>query len=206
MISGISVADNSCYLQHLQQLQKLQQSQSNIPSAEQVFSKIDTNGDGSISKDEFTTFQSSVAKQSESSIMGSQSDSTSAFLALLQSAGLAAAESSTSTTAASKSTTSQKSSTTADQLFSKIDTNGDGSISKDEFAKVGASIHRDRHRAAHKAGPKSGSTSPVNKLFSNIDTSGDRYISKDEMITFFTNLGSTTNSGTAVGNKLTTTV
>jgi Ca2+-binding EF-hand superfamily protein len=138
--------------------------------------------------------------------MGSQSDSTSAFLALLQSAGLATAESSTSTTAASKSTTSQKSSTTADQLFSKIDTNKDGSISKDEFAKAGASIHRDRHRAAHKAGPKSGSTSPVNKLFSNIDTSGDRYISKDEMITFFTNLGATTNSSTAVGSKLTTTV
>ncbi|MCX5816526.1 MAG: EF-hand domain-containing protein [Proteobacteria bacterium] len=147
-----------------------------------------------------------MAKQFESSIMGSQTDSTSAFLALLQSAGLATAGSSTSTTAASNSTTSQKSSTTTDQLFSKIDTNGDGSINKDELAKAGAAIHRHHHHGAHKAGSKSGSASPLNQLFSNIDTNGDGSISKDEMITFFTNLGATTNSSTTVGNKLTATV
>ena len=206
MISGISGVDNSYYLQYLQQLKQLQQSQSSGPPADKLFSKIDTNGDGSISKDEFSTFQSSMTKQSESSIMGSQADSTSAFLALLQSAGLAAADSSTSPTAASNATTSQKSSTKADQLFSKIDTNGDGTISKDEFAKAGAAIHRHRHHGAHKTGSLSSSASPRNQLFSKIDTDGDGSVSKDEMITFVTSLGKTANSNKTVGSKLTATV
>ena len=127
MISGISGVDSSNYLQQLRQVQ------SSGLSASQLFSKIDTNGDGSISKDEFSTYKSSMAAQFESSILGSQTDSTSSLLALLQSAGLATAGSSASSTATSTSPSSLNGGITAAQLFDKIDTNGDGSISKDEM-------------------------------------------------------------------------
>jgi Ca2+-binding EF-hand superfamily protein len=200
MIGGISGLDS------LYNLQQLRQSQSGSISDAQLFSKIDANGDGSISKDEFSTFQSNMATQFKNSIMGSQTDSTSALLALLQSAGLAASGSSALSTAASDSTPSLKNSTTADQLFSKIDTNGDKSISKDEFAKAGLTIHHHQRRNAYKAGSQNGSPSHLDQLFTKIDTNGDGSISQDEITTFITNLGSIINSNTANRNKLTTTV
>jgi hypothetical protein len=136
--------------------------------------------------------------------MGSQSDSTSTLLALLQSAGLATAGSSGSTTAASNPATTLNTGTPAAQLFGKIDANGDGSISKDEFVKVGATIHRPHH-GAHKAGSLSGSSSPLDQLFGKIDTNGDGALTKDEVTTFLTNLGTMMDANT-IGNKLTATI
>jgi Ca2+-binding EF-hand superfamily protein len=199
MISGISGVDSSYYLR------QLQQSQTSGLSTAQVFGAIDTNRDGSISKDELTTYQSNMATQFKSSVMGSQADSTSALLALLQSAGLATAGSSASTAATSNSTTSLNSNTTAAQLFSKIDTNGDGSISKVEFAKAGAAIHRHHHHGAQKTDSQNGQASPMNQLFSKIDTNGDGSVNNDELTTFLTNLGTMTNPATTTGKKLTAT-
>jgi Ca2+-binding EF-hand superfamily protein len=193
MISGISGVGNSNYLQ------QMQQSQPAGLSAVQIFGKIDTNGDGSVSKDEFTAFQTNMPIQFQSAVMGSQVDSTSSLLALLQSAGQATTETSNPVV----STATPGNGTIAAQLFGKIDTNGDGSISKDEWAKLGTTMHRSRHHGAHKAGPQKGST--LDQLFNSLDTNKDGSVSKDEMTTFLTNLGVITN-GSKLGNKLTATV
>jgi Ca2+-binding EF-hand superfamily protein len=193
MISGISGVQNTY------QLQQLMQPQSANLSAAQVFGKIDTNGDGSVSKDEFTAFQTNMPIQFQNAVMGSQADSTSSLLALLQSAG----QVTTGTGASTVSTASQNGGTIAAQLFGKIDTNGDGSISKDEFAKLGTTFHRSRQHGAHKAGPHKSST--LDQLFKSVDSDGDGSVSKDEMMTFLTNLGVTTNTG-MLGKKLTATV
>ena len=194
MISGISGVGNSNYLQ------QMQQSQPAGLSAVQIFGKIDTNGDGSVSKDEFTAFQTNMPIQFQSAVMGSQVDSTSSLLALLQSAGQAT----TATTNPVVSAATPGNGTIAAQLFGKIDLNGDGSISKDEWAKLGTTMHRSRHHGAHnKAGPQKGST--LDQLFNSLDTNKDGSVSKDEMTTFLTNLGVITN-GSTLGNKLTATV
>ena len=66
MISGISGVNNYDYLWQLQQ----SGSQSGNISADEVFSKIDANGDGSISKDELSAFQSKLDAQSAGSATG----------------------------------------------------------------------------------------------------------------------------------------
>jgi Ca2+-binding EF-hand superfamily protein len=193
MISGISGVQNTY------QLQQLMQPQSANLSAAQVFGKIDTNGDGSVSKDEFTAFQTNMPIQFQNAVMGSQVDSTSSLLALLQSAGQVTA----GTGAPTVSTASPNGGTIAAQLFGKIDTNGDGSISKDEFAKLGTTFQRNRQHGTHKADRQIGST--LDQLFKSVDSNGDGSLTKDEMTTFLTNLGVTTNRS-MLGRNLTATV
>jgi Ca2+-binding EF-hand superfamily protein len=127
MISGISGVSNYDYLWQLGQYG----SQSGKTSADKVFSKIDANGDGSISKDELSAFQSNMQTQFKTSVMGSQTDSTS-LLNLLEAISQAATTNGTSGTTAGSASQSAVGST--DVLFSKIDTNLDGSISKDELS------------------------------------------------------------------------
>ena len=126
MISGISGVSNYDYLWQLGQYG----SQSGKTSADKVFSKIDANGDGSISKDELSAFQSNMQTQFKTSVMGSQTDSTS-LLNLLEAISQAATTNGTSGTTAGSASQSAVGST--DVLFSKIDTNLDGSISRDEL-------------------------------------------------------------------------
>ena len=127
MISGISGVNNYDYLWQLQQ----SGSQSGNISADEVFSKIDANGDGSISKDELSAFQSNMQAQFKNSVMGSQTDSTS-LLSLLEAISQTATTNSASGTTAGSASQSAGGST--DEVFSKIDANGDGSISKDELS------------------------------------------------------------------------
>jgi len=60
-------------------------------------------------------------------------------------------------------------------VFNKLDTNGDGKLSKEEFSKM---VERMREKAKSK-----GKTLPVGsgeRLFNRIDTNHDGYISLDE--------------------------
>jgi Ca2+-binding EF-hand superfamily protein len=193
MINGISGIRNSNYLQ------QLVQPQSAGLSASQIFGKIDTNGDGSVSKDEFSAFQTNMPIQFQNAVMGSEADSTSSLLALLQSAGQVTAGAGNPTV----STAGSNGGAIAAQLFGKVDTNKDGFISKDEFAKLGTTFHRNRQSGTHKAGAQGGST--LNQLFSSVDANGDGSLTKDEMTTFLANLGVTTKAS-MLGKKLTATV
>jgi Ca2+-binding EF-hand superfamily protein len=175
MISGISGVSNYDYLWQLRQYG----SQRGNMSAEEVFSKIDTSGDGSISKDEFTAFQSNPQTPFENSAMGSRTDSASLL-------GLLAALSQAATTGPTAGSGSQSTGGATDELFSKIDTNGDGVISKDELAKARATIHHHHHhhRKSSDATSQVNATSPFDLLFSKIDSNGDGSLSKDELSTF----------------------
>jgi Ca2+-binding EF-hand superfamily protein len=100
MISAVSGASNYDYLSQLRRSGLT----SNSSSVDQVFNKIDTNGDGLISKDELAKAQATThphhhGRHGHASGATSQTNATSPL----------------------------------DQLFGKIDTNGDGLISKDEL-------------------------------------------------------------------------
>jgi len=172
MISAVSGTNNYNY--YLSQLR--QSGSQGGTTSDKLFSKIDANGDGSISKDELSAFESSMQAQFQNSVTGSQQDSMS-LLALLQ--GASGADGSTSNTGA---TTAQ--STSANDLFSKIDTNGDGSISKDELAKAMSGHHHHHHAESTDSSSQAQASSPLDQLFSKIDTNGDGSISKDELTTF----------------------
>jgi Ca2+-binding EF-hand superfamily protein len=196
MISGISGVNNYDYLWQLQQ----SGSQSGKISAADVFSKIDANGDGSISKDELSAFQSNMQAQFKDSVMGSQTDSTS-LLSLLEAISQTATPNGTSGTAAGSASQSAGGST--DALFSKIDTNGDGSISKDELAKAQATMphhHHHHHAKSSDATSQANVTSPFDQLFSKIDTNGDGSISKDELSAFQSKLDAQS-AGSATGTS-----
>ena len=61
-----------------------------------------------------------------------------------------------------------------ERLFSKADTNGDGSIDQSEFSQLFAKM------LAHKGEGAQASSLASNNLFASLDTNGDGTISKDE--------------------------
>jgi Ca2+-binding EF-hand superfamily protein len=108
------------------------QSKSQV-SMEEIFSKIDTDGDGVISKNEFDKAKSNVQGKITDTLAGAQSSaSTSSLLSLLE----ASAKLSSSSTSGSGGVQSQIADIASDQVFSKLDTNGDGVVSKDEMTSV----------------------------------------------------------------------
>ena len=162
-ISGISGMDSYYYLSQLFR-QSSSSSSSSSSSLSDLFASIDTNGDGSISKSELATALDNQDGGLTNSVMGSQTDSAS-LVSLLQDA--AQLDSATGTTAS------------MDQLFGKIDTNGDGSISKSELETFASTVETQSGSTA------SGSdTSAVDQLFAAIDTNGDGSISESELETF----------------------
>ena len=154
MISGTSGVSNYDYLRQLGQYG----SQSGKTSADEVFSKIDANGDGSISKDELSAFQSNMQTQFKNSVMGSQTDSAS-LLSLLEAISRTATSNSASGTTAGSASQSAGGST--DALFSKIDTNGDGSISKDELSAFQSKL--DAQSAGSATGTNTGTSAVSNQ-------------------------------------------
>jgi hypothetical protein len=173
-------------------LSKLRQAQGGNNLGNKLFGKIDTNKDDSISKDEWTAFQSSLTTQLQSTQSSSGAGSVSTLLSLLQNPA--------QTGTAAASTTSG---TTADSAFAKIDANGDGSISKDELTKAIFSVRHHMHLGSADATAQTGSSSAINDLFGKIDTNGDGSLSKDELTAFQSSLttqlmnGTTTTDSTA---------
>jgi hypothetical protein len=82
-------------------------------------------------------------------------------------------------------------------LFNKLDTNGDGKLSREEFAKM---VERMREKAKSK-----GKTLPAGtgeRLFNRIDTNHDGYISLDEFKTMREKAAARAKKGKAGTNNL----
>ncbi len=155
MISSIGSNSSSLY-EYLMQLRASGSSTSSTSSTsttDDLFSKIDTSGDGTVSEDEFNTFRSEMEAQFKNSVMTSKYDSTGAatstddlfskvdsdgdgtvsedefgmFRSAMESHGAPPPPPPPDSSASSSSSSS------IDDLFGKIDTDGDGTVSEDEF-------------------------------------------------------------------------
>jgi Ca2+-binding EF-hand superfamily protein len=151
MINGIGGA--SC-LDYLYQMQSTQQSTG--LSADELFSAIDTNGDGTINKDEFEKHRAQKAQGTMPSLMNLLNGSVQLgkleeIIKAVLSGGQA----------------SQDGGPSVDDILKKMDTDGDGKISKAEFIANGP-------RGAKQGGPS------AEEIFNKIDTDGDGAITKEE--------------------------
>ena len=119
-------------------------------TAGDLFNQIDTDGDGAISKDEASAFRSKISAEIQAMLLLSQAQNG---------------------TGAATTVNAGVSGPTADSIFAKLDTDGNGSISKDEFTAA----FNNRNQANG-----TGAGDRVAKLFDKIDTNGDGSISPDE--------------------------
>jgi Ca2+-binding EF-hand superfamily protein len=117
-------------------------------STADLFKQIDTDGDGAISKDEATAFRSKLSAQIQALMLQLQE--------LNGTVGTTTADAGVA-------------SPSADAIFAKLDADGNGSISKDEFTAAFTNRHH-----------SDGAGDRAAKLFDKIDTNGDGSISKDE--------------------------
>ena len=115
---------------------------------DELFAKIDTDGDGLISKDEATSFRSKFSAQVQALMLQIQEHRG---------------------TAGETTAKAGVDLPSADDIFAKLDTDANGSITKDEFT---AAFNRRHH--ADESGDRAA------KLFSRVDTDGDGSISKEE--------------------------
>jgi Ca2+-binding EF-hand superfamily protein len=175
-------------------------------SSDDVFAKLDKNGDGTISQDEMTAVFGSTDGASKFSAADTDGDGK-----------VTAAELKTAMEKAGQENMQSKMS---EDLFAKLDSNSDNSISKDEMTAVfgstdGASkfsaadtngdgkVTLDELQAAmEKAGPPppppsgaSGtSSSSTETVFNSLDTNGDGTISQAELAAFLEQNTTTTSS------------
>jgi len=170
-ISGISGMDSYYYLSQLMR----QSSSSSSSSTTDLFNTIDTNGDDSISESELTSGLESSSGGLASSVLGSQTDSTSLVSLLEDAAQLDAA---TGTT------------TSADELFSKI-SDGGSSISESQFESYVESLSgQSGSSTSGSSATSSSDASAIDQLFSAIDTNGDGSISESEFESYVESLES----------------
>jgi Ca2+-binding EF-hand superfamily protein len=135
---------------------------------QEIFSQIDTNGDGSIDKAEFTAFGKLMAEK-----MGAPDQSDEIFSAidtdgdgLLTETEMDAFKPSGGPNAADMKPNRQ-------DMFNQIDTNGDSSIDKAEFAAFGELMAEE-----------TGAPDRSDEIFSMMDTDGDGLISEAEADAF----------------------
>ncbi len=120
----------------------------------QLFNKLDTNGDGSISTDELG--QSKLATD-----FGASVNDVITLMDSNQDGGISQSE----LDSGLKNLQQQMQS----EMLKKLDTNGDGVLSQDELA------------AGLSAGASGSATGDVSKLFSALDTNGDGSVSESEL-------------------------
>ncbi len=123
MVGGISGAGTSAYLTQVRQMMANSStvsggsdqiaatgyqsaSKTRVLSLDQAFGKMDTNGDGTISKEELKKAKTTMEGQITDALANFQSGSTASLMSLLQG---------------------------SDQVFSQMDANSDGAISKEEL-------------------------------------------------------------------------
>jgi Ca2+-binding EF-hand superfamily protein len=145
VISGISGMGTSFYLAQMRRaasntvstagfsqsdVSKSQSPSKSQVSMEEIFSKIDKDGDGAITKDEFDKAKSNV-QEKMTDTMASAQPSTSSLLSLLE----ASAKLNSKGTSDLENVQSKIAGIVSDQVFSKLDTNGDGVVSQDELTQ-----------------------------------------------------------------------
>jgi Ca2+-binding EF-hand superfamily protein len=141
-------------------------------SASEMFSKMDTDGDGALSESEFTAARPSDVTEEMAANLYSSFDSDS-------SGSLTSSE---FTTAMNNmpppppiSSSSSSSESDVSTLFDALDTNGDGSVSKAELAAALSSTDTSG------SGSTSSSSSDSSKSFDALDTNKDGVVSADEL-------------------------
>ena len=125
----------------------------NSTSTDDLFSKMDSNGDGSLSKDELGKGMKDILPP----------PSTMDF-----------AQSRTSDT----NSTNSKGDGDGDDLFGKIDTDGNGSVSKEELQSLVAKMAADSNTDSTSS---ASTTSASDDLFAKLDANGDGSLSKTEL-------------------------
>jgi len=136
---------------------------STAPSLEDIFSQMDTDGDGSVTQAEFDSFKPPKPDGSTASLLSMSGESGSALIELLSQL---LEEVSASSGAAAGQPPS------AAEMFAQTDTDGNGSLSLDEF-KAGAP------EGADTADSASGASS-LDDLFAEMDQDGDGEVTSDE--------------------------
>lgn len=154
-ISGYSSYSSvSSYFQTRSSTQSTEESKSGA-SLEDLFSSIDSDGDGSVSKTELKSFADSLSAQMQSTLLGAQ-------------------ESGGAQGAFGPPPPPPGEGKSAADMMSEMDTDGDGSVSSDELKAFGE---------AH--GPKSSeAASKAEEAFASADTDGDGQLSSEEFETF----------------------
>lgn len=118
----------------------------NSASSDELFSKMDSNSDGSLSSDELDQGMQSIMPPPPSTMDFAQSRS----------------DSGTSSTGSS-----------GDDLFGKVDTDGDGSVSEAEMKSL-------MDKMASDSGADSTSSTPSSDMFAQLDTDSDGSLSQTE--------------------------
>lgn len=132
---------------------------------EDLFSRIDTDGDGSVSKEEFVSNRpEDVTEESDTS---SASDTSELLLTLLEAIEQYASS-------AQDSSSSNEGDQHWSELFGKIDTDGDGSVSKEEFVS---------NR------PEDVSEEQANNLWSRLDGEGAGSLTESRFVTAMSQQG-----------------
>jgi len=174
---------------------------SGAPGFEEIFSQTDTDGDGAVSQEEFSSFQKTHKPPGPQGGGGvSISDMQEKLWQSVLSQADNDSDSSVSKTEFEKALSSSSASVTtteADDLFAKIDTDEDGQMNQTEFSTYMEANKPSRAAVPPPPPPPSfdtdststTSTSGVSgtksaDLFSAIDTSGDGKISEDEFDNF----------------------
>lgn len=146
MISGISSSTSAASVSELRQ---------------QMFNKIDTNGDGSIDQSEMTTLIEENASSLASSIFGSQDTNQDGLVSQLEfDSGMAKLGQEMK---GGHGAHGAKGAPPPEKVFDAADTNEDGVVSKDELAAV-----------------LGGGGDQIDKIFGEVDTDGDGVISRSE--------------------------
>jgi Ca2+-binding EF-hand superfamily protein len=147
---------------------------------EEMFAKIDTNGDGTIDKAEFTAFGQQMASK-----IG-KADKSEELFAKIDTNGDGKITKAENDAFMSQMKANRPqgampppSGMNPDELFAKMDANGDGSVDKAEFKTFQQQMQK-----------QSEATSKSDELFSQIDTDGDGKISKSESDTFIAKMKS----------------
>jgi Ca2+-binding EF-hand superfamily protein len=155
MVYGVNGTSSSGYLLQLMQASK-GAGTSRSTSTDNVFSLFDAKREGSISKGELSSALS--GSSSANSILASDSDSTASFVSFLESIAAATSENSAGSPGR----------LLREAIFKKIDTDGDGALSKMEFIN---------------GKPSDMTVTRADELYSKLDTNKDGLISQSEFIT-----------------------
>jgi Ca2+-binding EF-hand superfamily protein len=130
---------------------------------EEMFTQMDTNGDGSIDKAEFTAFGQQMANQ----VNGP--DRSEEIFSEIDANSDGSVDKAEFTAFGEKMAARAKPQDNSEDIFSQIDTNGDGTISQAEFTAFGQQM-----------ADKVGDSDKSEEIFALMDTDGDGLISKAE--------------------------